>query len=290
MAACALSTASGRGARVMSRYFQGLAQRSGLLAPLVSRSSAAGDLVEQDVTTTIEAPSTGNAPMISTPIATDIAQPTVAPVAAAVLSPTATTPPVSRGASTPAVVSAPAPLPTTASAKEITHIVTTEHVSPMSSTSLAAPVDRSVEVADATSAPTLSSAQRSRTSATDPASTVTRIEVSNINTTNIGPEIEESAASGTAPVRATNTTRAHVLPEAEALDHPRSSPASGSVPAVRSTSRTAPPSIDVRIGAIKLDIHQAPPHQRPLVAPVARSEPRRDAPRFAPRRYYLSGW
>jgi hypothetical protein len=134
-------------------------------------------------------------------------------------------------------------------------------------------------------------AQHSRAPAADPASTVARKEVSHIDTTSIDSGIEESAAPFAPPARPGNTTRARVLPEADAFERPHPSPApvTASV-AARSTSRTAPSSIDVRIGAIKLDIHQAAPLQRPTATPAVRNEPRRDTPRFAPRRYYLSGW
>jgi hypothetical protein len=261
----------------MSRYFQGLAQRSGLLAPLVSRSSVAGDLVEQDVVTTIEAPSLSNVPA---PSATGVAQSAVAPTSAAVSSPTATTHTASRGTPTAAAVPASA----------VTHIVTTEHFSETSSAPPATPVGQSVDAAGPASMSMTSPVQRSHALAVDAASTTKRTEASNTNTINIGSSIEESADAVAPPVRAGNTTRARVLPEVETFERPRSSSVPGTAPVTRSTSRAAPLSIDVRIGAIKLDIHQAAPLQRPAAASVARSESHRDVPRFAPRRYYLSGW
>lgn len=264
----------------MSRYFQGLAQRSGLLAPLATRSSVAGDLVEQDVTTTVEAPSMGAAPTSFTPTVPGIAQP------AAVLAPQAVSSPVTAAQTVSRSV--PAPAPASGPVKEVTHIVTTEHFSQTPSAPSAAPVGRPIEAAGPESM-TASPAQRAHASTADSVSAVTRIEVSNINTTNIVSDVEESVVSVAAPIRAGNTTRAHVLPETDAFGHPHSSSAPVTA-AVRTASRAAPSSIDVRIGAIKLDIHQAAPHQRPAAAPVARAESRRDTPRFAPRRYYLSGW
>jgi hypothetical protein len=256
----------------MSRYFQGLAQRSGLLAPLVSRPSVAGDLVEQDITTTIDAPSMDTAPMSSVPTAAGVAQ-------SAVSSPIATTHTASH--SVPAAPSAVA--------RDVTHVVTTEHFSETPSTSPPASASQSVGAAKPAPMSMASPVQHFRAPAVDPASTTTRIEVSSINTTNIGSGVEESADAVAPPVRTANTTRAHVLPEVETFEHPRSS-VPGTAPVTRSTPRAAPSSIDVRIGAIKLDIHQAAPLQRPAAVPVARSESHRDVPRFAPRRYYLSGW
>jgi hypothetical protein len=202
-------------------------------------------------------------------------------MSAVVSSPSATAPAVSREA----------PASTTVPTKEVTHIATTEHFSETPSAPLAAPVGRSVEAAGPASISMTSPTQRSRAPTADPAPTVTRIEVSSINTTEIGSDVEESVVSAAAPVRAGNTTRARVLADADAFEHPRSSSPSGTVPAAtRLAPRAAPSSIDVRIGAVKVDIHQAAPLQRPAAAPVARDESHHDTPRFAPRRYYLSGW
>jgi hypothetical protein len=271
----------------MSRYFRGLAQRSGLLAPFSGRaaaSSAPADIVEQDTVQTVDAP---------TAVASRSSMP-AAPAAPVVFTEPSLSVPVPGR--TPAPPSAPVSMPTPAAPAPV-HTVT-EIFSEAPPAQVDVPAQRVIAQAPPSSAPTSmpTPAAPARISDVQEVSTfVTRDGSSPVSPT-IAPT--PSSTRTTPPNVASTTapryeTHAYAAPETDRetfADTHSFAESNGTLASPKKSEAAAPASIDVRIGAIKLDIHQAAPPRPIAAAPTARAEARRESPRFAPRRYYLSGW